>query len=585
VRRAIAILLLGWAAPAAAGSYTWSALLDGGYSRSDVQARGISVTSPAWDFGGQLSLGAVPLRPDIFQLAASGTYRQSGSSNDTSSIDTRARSENWGYSISAGALQFLPLSFTGFASRSETDFSTSAETRLTGLSTTTSRGIGALFKMDRAPTLSARLQQSEFDNTGVGGVRSSGKNTGLSLSGSHRLENHEYSVGYDTNWSQGTYADANYRTHQATFQGQSRLTDNVGISLNQSYLLRKPEPGFSVETNPRFDDNLTSADLRWQASPDLAANAGYAYRRLVADFPDPLPTLESLGHSFHAGTSWTRTKELSLSADLSASFGLDRGTDAGTRHTSGEALSLGARYGTGSGETRWSVGGSASAGLSQAAGADYFGYGLGASAGLSTFLAGWSTAFNYDGNFASNLSGQIGFTLRNSLTASASTRSAGGVGYRAQIQVSDGRQRQKFLERSVDSSAQTATASASASWSVHYLDLTAGLSNAAAPALGGPSGGLGLPSSLNTVSRFAALTASTVLLRNLSLGGFARYASISAPGRPDTWEAALSARLAYAIGLVTLSLEDRYSVGAQGGPSLATNVVIVRIGRSFGGWF
>lgn len=593
MKRPAALLLLACAGPAAAGTYTWGATLDGGYARTDTRQGDFSSAGPAWDFGAQLSLGAIPLRPDALQLAAAGSYRLTGSSSDTSTIDSKARADSWGYSVSAGALQFLPLSFSGFASRSQTDFSTTTEsplagtslattTQLTGLSTTTAEGIGALFKMDRVPTVSARLQRTEYDNTGVGGLKSTGKNTVLSLGGSHTLENHDYSVGYDRSWNEGSFSDNNYRSHQASFRGHSSFANDLDLTLNQSYLLRVPSAGSVVESNPRFDDNLTNAEMRWRASPALSTGAGYAYRRMVVDFPT-LADLETQSHAFHAGASWNRTKELSFNADASAAFGLERGGSSPSRRNSGQSLSLGARYGTIGGETTWSVGGSGSIGLSQSGQNDYFAYGFGASAGLSTFVGGWSTSLSYDGSYSSNLAGQIGFTLRNALTGSGDTRSAGGVRYRGQLQISDGRQQQKILDRTVDSSAQTATATASVGWSVHYVDLSVGLSNAASPALGGPSGGLGVPKSLNTQSRFATLSASTVLLPNLTLAGFARYVSISLPVGADAWEGALNGRLSYAIGLVTLSLEDRYTVGAQGGPTLRTNVVLVRLSRSFGG--
>jgi len=589
VRRCLGLLLLGAAAPASAGTYSWGGQLDAGYSRSDVRADGLSSASPAWDFGAQLSLNLVPLRPDIVQLSGSGSYRQSGSESSATTFDTSTRAKSWGYAVSASALQFLPLTFSGFASRTEADFATSvsqtqipgsAQAPLTGVTTVTTRGANAAFHVDRIPSLTAQLNQSEFDNTGIGGLRSTGKSTFLTLSGSHYLENHEYSVGYGTGWNEGSLVDTNYRTHQATLRGLSRLTSDVDVTLNQNYLLRKPEAGFATATNPRFDDNLTNADVRWRLGRDVSGSGGYAYHRSVVDSPDPLSSLEQLNHVFNAGASWNRSRQLSLSASLGGAFGQDR-TSAGTRSHSGESVSLGARWDETRGETRWSAGGNLSAGLSQSGGKEYYGYGVGATAGLSGFFAGWSAAFGYDGSFSSNLGGQIGFTLRNALTGSADTRSAGGVRYRAQLQISDSRQHQQSVG---GSSAQTISASASAGWSVHYLDFTAGLTNAAAAAVGGPSEGLGVFSSkLNTLSRFAGLSGSTVLLPDLTLSGFVRYAAVSAPERPDTWETALNARLGYNLGLFTVSIEDRYAVGAQGGSSSRTNVVLVRVSRSFGG--
>ncbi len=572
----LALALLLAAPPTArAGGYGFSGSLDTGYTHNDVSAGGVTTNVPGWDFGGQLSLSAVPLRPDLLQALASVSYRMV----ESSLPDVRNRTGYLQYGASLAVLQNLPLALTGFASRARTDFNSSAATTMTGASMVTSEGATAYLHVAQAPSLRASLVRSEFDNTGIGGLRTTGRSTVLSTAAAHQLENHSYEASYDTSWNSGSYGDTNYRTHRVGFHGASKVTDALEVRVNEQYYLRNPTQ--DAANSPRFDDNVFGADASWRPAPRVVSSLGYGYHHLVADFRGLGENRESTNQSLRAAADWAATPALSWTGSLSGGVNEDR-LGATTLRSTGETVGGGVRWMRSSGANTWQANGSGSVGATQADGQDLLAWGAGLGGGWNAFVGSWSTSLSASSGYDSNVLGQTGWSLRNQLNASAGTRTLGGVAVRTQLQATDLRQHGQLLGKLTN---QTLQALAGVGYRAQNLTLTAGLTNGAAQGLASPTGSQLLPTSSNTLSRYLALTAESGLARGLVLTGFARYASVTAPDRPDTWEAAFNLRLAYRIGLFDLSLEDRHSIGAQGGPRVATNVFMARISRSFGASF
>jgi hypothetical protein len=64
--------------------------------------------------------------------------------------------------------------------------------------------------------------------------------------------------------------------------------------------------------------------------------------------------------------------------------------------------------------------------------------------------------------------------------------------------------------------------------------------------------------------------------------GAARYTQATSPGRPRQWEQSFALQLQYTLGLFTLSLDERYSLGGIAGFEQRGNLLFFRITRSFG---
>lgn len=569
------LALLAAPVAARAGSYGYSGSLDTGYTRNDVSASGVTSNVPGWDFGGQLSLSAVPLRADLLQALASVSYRMV----ETSRPDLRNRTGYLQYGGSVSALQAFPLSLTGFASRARTDFDATAATTMTGSSMVTSEGGTAYLHVARAPTLRATLVRSEFENTGIGGLRTTGSSTQLGAAAAHQLENHSYDASYDTSWNSGSFGDTNYRTHRVGFSGSSKVTDALEVRLNEQYYLR--DPTRLAAGSPRLDDNLFGASATWRLASRVVSSLGYGYHHLVADFRGLGENRESTGQSLRAAADWSATPEISWTGSVGGGVNEDR-LGATTLRSAGETAGGGLRWLRSSGSSSWQANASGSVGATQLSGQDLLAWGAALGGGWNGLLGTWSSSLSASSSYDSNVLGQTGWSLRNQVNASAGTRTVGGVAVRTQLQATDLRQNGQLLGKLTN---QTVQALAGVGYRSQSLTLAAGLTNGAAQGLNSPVGLQILPTSSNTLSRYATLTAESVLARGLLLTGFARYASVTAPNRPDTWEASFNLRLAYRIGLFDLSLEDRHSVGAQGGPRVTTNIFLARISRSFGASF
>lgn len=569
IRRALALALLA-PALARAGDYQLSGSVDAGYGRTDAWAGGRTSASPTWDFGGQLSLGAAPIRPDLLQLAASGSYRKLQSSY----LESRTTADNFGYAASAALLQGFPVSFNLFASRAWSDFNAVAETRQTGSSLSRTEGATAVLHFPRAPTIRATLQRTAFDNIGLGGQETTGESTRLSLGGSHNLENHSYSASYDTAWSEGTFAETNYRNHYFNFQGSALATRSLEVRLTENYYLRRPT--VEAPTNPRYDDNNLNVTAFWRPSQTVGGTLGYAFRHTFFEAQgvvsqDSSANIVSLGGNYAWSQDWT----------FNATASLERGQDrlgAETRDTEGEAVGAGARWQRAFGDYTWNASADGSVGSTRALGQDLFAYGLGAGAGVNTSLAGWASGLSLSTSFSSNLLGQAGWSVRNAVSGQTETRLSLGIGLRGRLQVIDARQHSEFLG---DSSNQTALLQVGASYRAHFAELSVGQTNGSAQNLVDPALNPNLPARFNTRSSFATLTGSSLLTPSLGVQALARYLSTTSPGGLHTWETAFNLRLLYRIGLFDLSAEDRYSVGGSGSVS-RVNVFLVRATRSFG---
>jgi len=572
-RAALALFLLA-PALASAGDYSLSGAVDAGYGRTDARTGGASSTSPAWDFGGQLSLSATPIRADLLQLQAAGSYRQLS----TTYFETRSRSDNFGYQAALGLLQNMPVSIQAFASRTWSDFNATAATTQTGATLNSTAGGTVVLHAESMPTVRATFTHSDFENRGLGGLTTTGNTQRLSLNGAHTLENQSYSASYDTSWNEGSFADANYRNHVFSFQGNASVVQGLDLRLSENYFLRRPTQTALEAANPRYDDNSLSADLFWRPGGAFSGSTAYGYRHSQIEVAGS-PESETFAHTFATSADYAFSPEWSLSGTAAVGRTESRLGEE-TRRAAGESLGAGVRWQRKAGDYDYSANASASAGLTHPeTGPDLSAYGVGLGGGLNTMAGGWVLGASLSSSYSSNLLGALGSSLRTTLNGSATTRWARGLQLRLQLQASDQRQQSDLLGEVTN---QLYSLQGTASYRYSWVDAALGLTNGAAPNLVDPAIAPNLPRTLNTASRFATLSGGTRFLDSVFGEALARYLETDAPARPTTWEMGATVRLIYRIGLFDFSLEDRYSVGGYDDFRTRVNVVLVRASRSFG---
>jgi hypothetical protein len=571
-RVVLAAAVVALAAPARA--LDWSGFADVGYVQNDAWSGALHDRQPTWDYGGQLSLSAAPLRPGLLTVTASGNYRQLRSQYFQSS----ARSDNYGYSLGASVAAEKPLSISLAASRGWSDFTSSAATTSTGATLSSTQSATASYNVARMPGLRAKVSRTEFENRAFAAPATTGSSTSLTLGANQTLDRQSYSLSYDTSWNDGSYAETNYRSHFFDLLASSSISDRAELRLSERYFLRSPT--VVADTNPRLDDNAFGAQLSWRPTDRATAHASYLYRHLVVDLPTA-EDRESLSHGLSVGAERRLGREWTLTGNVGGSYGSD--TIAARRiEIAGEQAGLGARWQRSAGRSTLYGTLSGDLGGQQQNGDSHLAYGAGASAGATRTWGTFTSGISYGGGYQSNLGTNLGWTVHHQLTAQLEGRTFLGGRMRDSLTASQTRRGHPILG---DSGSQSLTLSLANSWRRHDLALTAGISDAASSVIGSPLGSdLALPSRLNTQSRFLTLTASTMRW-GASWSAIARHLETTSPGRPTQSEDGVGAAMSYQLGAFVFTAEDRYSIGGSGGAKQHGNLVMARLARSFGGRF
>lgn len=573
---AVAGLALGVARPAAA-TISVGGSVGGGYARSDSwSAEHAGATG--WDWEAAMALAGSPLRPGLLQWSLAADYR--GVRTIYGPLASRA--DGFGFQLQCALLSatVLPISLSG--SRSWSEFSSDASSQAVGASMITALGGTAALRVPRYPALHLALGHNETETTSLGGPPSSSETTTLSAGLAHNAGNHSYSLDYGTGWNHGTFAESNYRSHTLALQLASAPSDTVQFRLYERYHLRDPTNDSPM--NPRYDDTALGAGVQWRPGPRTTSSFGYSYRHLLVEAPTA-PALEQLGHGIAAGQYFRLRPTLALNGNTGFSYALERRGDEG-REGVGGSVGAGLSWHRVLGRTAVNAGGGGSVGLVAPATGDVSGaYGVSGSGGASWDRERWRATVSYTGSYASRLAAQSGYTLDQRLQANADGIAGQTAYWRALVTVAGGRRQDDLFGATLYRSASATVAASRRRVSV---DLSAGESDGLSSALGDPgfSDGLFLPAEWNTHTRYLTLGSSQFFdLGRLSLREMARTLTSQAPGRPDQWESALAVSAGYAIGAVTVSVDERLSVGGTAGSRTTINVIMVRLARSFGGAF
>lgn len=572
---ACALLLLSTAASTAVASqYGFTAGLGAGAGRRDTWSEDQHRAAPAWDWSADAAISGTPFRRGLLSFMAGANYRQLYRYYE----DSSSLSDGLGYRLGLSVFgdSVAPTSF--YAGRTHSDFLSSLEPSDPGANVSTSMGANSSLRLPNAPTVHAAIHRNESESHRF---ESTSRRWTMreSVNASHSNKGHQYSAGYDTSQNGGTYAETNYQSHAAGFDGRVAVSDKVTFGLSERYYLRLPT--LSDPFNPRYDDNSFGTNVQWRPTTRVTSGGSYSFRHSLVTLVDA-PDREVAGHAANVGTQYLLTETTSVFGSASFAASLQR---LGDEQVTGTGETVGAGVGWHralSPRMTLRLGGSASAGLSQVSGStDLTGWGAGAGAGLLGSRGRFRGQVDLSTDYSRNLGGIRGWTLSN--------RAAGRGQYSFGRAIMDGSltlrdsRRQSGLFGHFE--ARSLTAALGGRWRRYGTHLSAGLSEGVSTDLANPldEDVPLLPVTFKSYGRFGSAGASVSFLSGkLALSIVGRTTVNSAPNRPDSWENGASASAALSIGAFRLSLEERHSVGGSGDHWRRANLIMARIHRSFG---
>jgi hypothetical protein len=390
---------------------------------------------------------------------------------------------------------------------------------------------------------------------------------------------HSYALQYDTSWDSGSYAQNNYRSHNVLVTYNAGSANDTLLRLSERYYLRVPT--VDDRANPRFDDNNLSAGVLWRSFGKGNSSLDYGYRHLVLS-ASGAAEMEQAAHSLAHRTFYPASRDVTLQANLGFGYGLERRGDDVRRSSSGtlggamnwrhEARSLSLFAGA-----NGSVGLVAPLDDSIVAS-----YGGGGTVGLLGGGARASASVTYAASYQKNDATLDGYTLQQRLELGGQVLPSNRLYLHAGLSLVAARRDDTVLGVSAN---RAALLNLSLTASRTSLQATGGVAESANGILDDAAQDLlFLPSEYDHQTYFATLTASRWFWSGqLTVTAVGRTLDVRAPDRPEQWEHGASLTVSYVIGLLTLSVDDRLSVGGSAEvPMRTANLLYIRLSRTFG---
>jgi hypothetical protein len=574
--RVLAAVALG-AVPWLGHALDVNGALGGGFSRSGTATPDISASTSSWDWVGNLAVGGIPVDPGILTLQAGASYQ----GRQDLYTGSKSRSNGLGFDASAGVLFASPLPLTLSASRGVSQFTSDIGAQQTGSTLTSTYGVSALNHSDGRPTLTAGASHVDSVNSSFGQPDRNTSSTSVRLGATQRLQSLGYTLGYDTSWSGGAFADTNFRSHNFAGEASAAVTRDMDVGLTDHYTLRAPT--VDASSNPRLESHTLGAGFGWGRSSDVTSRADYGYSRGLVQAPGT-PDQESVSHALGYSLTWRRSPSVLFSATLGSSLVDERLGDVRAR-SAAETVGGGATWSTDLAAWQLQLSGNLSTGLQQPRGGPTQGaYGGGGGVQLGTARWGWSGSIGYHLSYADGLTAGSARTFSHgaTLTGNGTPWSRGSLQLTASA---DATRRDDVLFGT--GMTRSVSLLLSASWRSLSGSLNAGLNDGLSATLrtGGVADGLLLSPGYDSHVRLAGASLSWAVTSRLTMGVAGHALDSVAPGRPDTYEVGASGSLGYSIGSFTLQLQDNVSQGGSGGAWYRANIVMMRLTRAFGARF
>lgn len=563
--------------PAGAHANEWSGLLALRYERAELDrpdtARAIE---PRLDFDARLDASGAVLAPGTIDWIAAVAYRRLQATR----FDVDTTDDILTFRARVGLLErpASPFTLSAEASRSRDDFASSggAAAPVAGDRVTETYGAVATLAPAGLPLLQIGGSAFDSEDHRRGLPDASRRSRTLTGSSKHTVEGWSYRLDYRGSWNEGTYPADNYDDQSVRFDGRAPLAPQAEAFASQAYYLRTPT--LAAVTNPRYEDNRWTGGARWSSDASMQS-ALYTYSHSVAESAGAQDR-ERLSHQAAYTHQRTLTPRWDVTGTLDANYGQDRlGLDE--RRRAGQSLG---------GILRWrdlrmlELRGGPTVGLVEELDGDVEpGWGLTAEAVVQIGRGPARGQLSYAGGYADRLRGLDGWSLHQAVTGTVEGDLGAGMQVRAQLRANARR-----IESDLFGSAAGRTLVLDAGWRYRRYEarLLAGLDQGANAAAGDSVHGDGLllaPYSAST--HHATLSAYAPVWGRLALVGSFRYSRSKAPDRPNTLEMGASLTAEYAVGALTLSLEDRYTASGVDSLDLSENVLIFQLARTFGSRF
>jgi hypothetical protein len=431
------------------------------------------------------------------------------------------------------------------------------------------------------PRIHAIVTRNDAVNDNFGSLRTTAGSTLVAAGISQGFAAFDYSVALDSALSHGTFADGNFRSNRLDVQANARPTSAIDLRVADGWIQRLPT--LDDVSNPRYDGNVFNGGATWRPSTRLSLITSYADGRFAITRPT-LPRTERHTQTateslqYDLDEEWTALQAVAVSRN-------DDQVDTTLVRALGQSLSSGVRWVGQRGEQRYQAEAQGSVGMLEPdAGGTFLGEGgwldfQFTQAGIERKWTG-----GYRISYGRNLEGREGWELQQDARGTLEAFAALGVKAELRLDASHAISRAVLFGGHETRSIRF---QASATYRRTVLRALLGLSQGLIDTLpGGASPVPGIPSVpdvLKSSSVFAQASAETVLGRSgLGLRGTFNWLSTSSPGRPSLDELAFTAAAYYGLGLFTLSLEDRYAIGAVDLSSTRVNYFFARVTRAFG---
>jgi len=472
-----------------------------------------------------------------------------------------------------------PVNLSLDGSRSFTTFSASTSTDVTGETVVQSYGTQLGLHADGLPPLVLGYRWNDFETTVQGSAPRTRELQLLSASTSLGGPAFKMTATYNGELSDGTWTTDRYDTHRASLTVHAPVAPGTEFFFDDQYLLTKPksldEPGAQQLAN-----NYVRAFVSNGRSYGDRQVVSYVYGHLLSE-PAGGVVSESARQALHyegdllvtTPTFFTRwILDASLNQTRSGTVALD---------TSGQTLGLQVWWRRPSEDSLYEVWAGPIIGFVQSnSSGDSNGYGASAAARANQPWLGQDTALTYRLDWANDLYGAVGSSLRQLLSASMSGGLLTGR-YTLTLQAGSSRTSSPVLGDGADRSL-------SLFFTGSFRDLLLEASATLAQGVEGStpkdfiSDGLFIPAPFDarTVQTYARGTYQ--LIPGLSANGQVRWLNSSHPGHPTVDQTELLAGLQYRYGAFILAVEDRYSWNDVSTGSYRVNQFMFRLYRQIG---
>lgn len=576
IRDATRALLLVAAAAAPAAAAALSLTADAGlqYSRYDGwSAAGGEVTMPRLDLDLRLDARGAIVSRDVFDYALRASWGRITTDSAGGATSTR---DNLSYSGRASLLAnaVSPVSLSGFASRGETDFSSSASPDSFGHGIATSTGGSLGIKGEGLPTLSAdyMVTTSESEIAGLP-LREQTFHT-LTSNLSFGTAAFQMNASYSGEFRDGSWDTDSYTSHGILLNAHGSLGGNT-LSLQSSSTFSLPDELVAGT----FEQRATSFSALINAGgAGTRRNFSYGYGHSTTESPG-VPTIEATHQSVsYEGDHFVTSSAFFTRWLVSASTGEARSGDDEPLRSTGETLGASLWWRRARPESTLEVNAGPRVSLYQTE--NDRGGGLGGSAGarISRPFGDHAFQFSWTGSYGQNLFATIGWQfsqeLGMTLNGPAST-----ARYNANVHASSFRTHSPVTG---DGAGRSIEASGSLSMPRTSLDARANFSQGTLGATQQQftSDGLILPAPFDSTQVDVSVGGIFKLYPGLGSGLRFRLARSDIPGRPVLHEVGASASLSYRFGALGFTLEDRVGRTETAGGWDTSNLVMFTVHRS-----